>query len=82
MLERKANETDALLIGMKMEHKNLKENHERVLKDHKKMQAVVDSTSQKLEERTIEKVDLENRIEMLTKDLDFRKRSYEQVILN
>lgn len=81
ILERKANDCDALLATLRVEHKNLQEKHDKVSTDKDKLQAIVDSTSHQLEGRTLEKVGLENRLQTLTEELDFRKRTYEQVIV-
>ena len=78
-LDKKVNDFEATLATLRSEHKTLKDQYAQILKENENLQAVLDSTNQQLEERTLEKVNLENRIQTLTEDLDFRTRAHEKV---
>ena len=78
-LDRKVNDSEAALATLRSEHKTLKDQYAQVLKENENLQAVLDLTNHQLEERTLEKVNLENRIQTLTEDLDFRTRAHEKV---
>ena len=80
-LDKKVNESEATIATLRYEQRTLKDQYTEVAKEHKSLQGVHDSTNTQLEERTLEKVNLENRIQTLIEDLDFRNRAHEQVCL-
>ena len=81
LLDKKVNDTEAALATLRSEHKGLKEQYAQILKENEDLQGILDSTNQQLEVRTLEKVNLENRIQTLTEDLDFKVKTHKQVCI-
>ena len=79
VLDRKLNDKEASLSTLQSEHNKLKELYDSLTLENKNLSSALDSTQYDLEQKTLDKVDLENRIQTLTEDLDFKKRTYEQV---
>jgi len=82
LLDKKVNDTEAALATLRSEHKGLKEQYAQILKENEDLQGILDSTNQQLEVRTLEKVNLENRIQTLTEDLDFKVKTHKQELLD
>ena len=80
-MDKKGNDAEAALATLRSEHRCLKEQYAQILKENQDLQGILDSTNQQLEERTLEKVNLENRIQTLTEDLDFKEKAHKQVCI-
>ena len=80
-MDKKVNDAEAALATLRSEHRGLKEQYAQILKENQDLQGIIDSTNQQLEERTLEKVNLENRIQTLTEDLDFKEKAHKQVCI-
>ncbi len=69
------------MANLKSDFESYKDQCEKLKKESVNLQESLNAVRFDLEKRTLEKVDLENRIQTLNEDSDFRKKMYEKVRL-
>lgn len=80
ILDRKLHDRDAAYGNLQTEYRTIKDQFEDLKKENSSLQDSLNSDRYDLEQRTLDKVDLENRIQTLIEDSDFKKRMYEKEI--